>query len=373
MKSYAAIVLAAGYSRRMKQFKPLLALGGETLADRVVYLFVDTDIDVILVTGWKQDELLKGIKNHDLRIAENPDYSLGMLTSIKAGIRKLDPGHRGFFILPVDIPLVRPFTVRRLLNAAAKNPARIIFPYFANRRGHPPMIPASLIEPILDWNMPGGLKSFLETQDKLAVEIVVPDRYILRDIDTPREFSEMTEDLRNYEIPTEEECRVILDEVCRTPQDILSHSKKVAEIARAIGNALEYAGQVIDLNLIRAAAMLHDIAKTSPRHDLAGGQLLREMGFGKTGEIVALHTDLPSKLTEAPLEAKVVYLADKFVKGDRRVSLEERFQTAHDLYDTAPEVFSNINRRHRQAVDVKLELEDILGSSLEQSILRNIQ
>lgn len=352
----------------MEQFKPLLTLGGKTLVERVISLFLDNEIEVILVTGFRQEELIEKSQNNRILIAENPHYSEGMFTSIKAGIMKLDPEHRAFFIMPVDIPLVRPFTIHRITNAAIENPADIIYPTFDNQRGHPPLIPANLIPAILDWNKPGGMKSFLESQNELTLEVSVPDRYILRDIDTPREFNEISEAFRNYEIPTDEECRIILDEVYQVPQEIRQHCRKVAQVAQAIGQALTQAGQVLNLELIRSAAMLHDIAKTSPLHDQAGRQMLHEMGFGKTGDIVALHTDLQPNLTEGSAEAKVVYLADKFVRGEHLVTLEERFQAAHDLYGMSSEVASKINLRRQQASAVKLELENLLGYPLEQTL-----
>ncbi|MFA5317449.1 MAG: NTP transferase domain-containing protein, partial [Dehalococcoidales bacterium] len=60
---FAAIILAAGLSRRMGQFKPLLLIGGETITDRVASLFLENGVDVILVTGWQGNSLIDGIKS----------------------------------------------------------------------------------------------------------------------------------------------------------------------------------------------------------------------------------------------------------------------------------------------------------------------
>ena len=147
MKSgrYAAIILAGGLSTRMRQFKPLLPLGEGTITDRVIATFLSCDIDVILVAGNRQDELQKGIKKWDITIIENPDYTKGMFSSIQAGTRLLQPSHRAIFVMPVDIPLVRSSTIKRLLDVAEEQPDSIIFPVFDKKRGHPPLIPSSLI------------------------------------------------------------------------------------------------------------------------------------------------------------------------------------------------------------------------------------
>lgn len=54
--SYAAIILAGGFSSRMKRFKPLLLLGEATITDHVVSTFLSVGVDVFLVVGHHQEE-----------------------------------------------------------------------------------------------------------------------------------------------------------------------------------------------------------------------------------------------------------------------------------------------------------------------------
>jgi molybdenum cofactor cytidylyltransferase len=208
---YAAIILSAGLSTRMEQFKPLLQLGGETIADRVISLFVQNHVDVLLVVGWKKEALLSGIKSHHITIVENPDYEKGMFTSVLSGIGRLHANYDGFFIMPVDIPLVRPATVRRLLDEAAEYPGKIIYPTFGKHRGHPPLIPSSLITAILEWKQEGGLKAFLVSRKELARETQVPDENILFDVDTSNDYREALERFRKCDAPTDAECNIMLD------------------------------------------------------------------------------------------------------------------------------------------------------------------
>jgi molybdenum cofactor cytidylyltransferase len=190
---YAAIVLAGGLSTRMKQFKPLLPLGEETITDRVIDLFLNEGIDVFLVAGYRHDDIAAGIKKRDITVVYNPDYEKGMFSSVQAGIRRLNSGYEAFFISPVDIPLVSPATIRRLITAAVENPGKIIYPVFAGRRGHPPLIPAALSPAILGWEKGGGLKAVLKSKERLALEVPVPDSFILFDIDTPEDYAELLE------------------------------------------------------------------------------------------------------------------------------------------------------------------------------------
>jgi len=360
---YAAIVLAGGLSTRMHQFKPLLPLGDTTVTDRVTGTFLNVGVAVFLVAGYRHDDIAAGIKNRAVTIVYNPDFEKGMFSSIQAGLRRLGPKYRAFFVNPVDIPLVRPATIKRLMDTAEENPDSIIYPVFLGRRGHPPLIPAKMIPAILGWEKGGGLKAVLESFKKIALEVSVPDSFILFDIDTPENYQVLLERFRRYEVPTDEECRALL-EVYQMAPEKARHSYKVADVAVAIGRALDAAGHNVDVETVRIAAILHDISKGCRKHDAEGGRLLRELGFGKVGDIVAVHSDLAGGDLSLPLESKSVFLADKFVGGEKLVSLEERYHHP----DFPPEVQAQITERLKVARGVKRELEKLIGRPLESVI-----
>jgi molybdenum cofactor cytidylyltransferase len=362
---YATIVLAGGLSTRMKQFKPLLPLSDETITDHVIATFLSTGVDVFLVAGYRHDDIAASIKKRDTTIVYNPDYKKGMFSSVQAGVRRIESKYHAFFINPVDIPLVRPATVRRLMEAEQENPDKIIYPVFRDKRGHPPLIPSALIPDILGWEKDGNLKAVLKAHEKQATEVTVADSYILRDIDTPEDYEALLEGFQRYEVPMDEECQALIEIYQMTPEKI-GHGRKTADVAVAIGRALEAAGHEVDMEAVRIAAILHDIAKGQRKHDIAGGKILRELGFGKVGDIVGVHSDLAGGNTDLPLESKAVYLADKFVRGEKLVSLEERYYHP----DFPPESQKFALQRRDVAISVKEELERLVGAPLESIIYR---
>lgn len=366
---YAAIILAAGYSSRLEQFKPLLSLGGKTIADRVISIFAQNNVDVFLVVGWNKEAMLAGIKSSRMTVVENPDYRKGMFSSVLAGVGRLRVNYEAFFVMPVDIPLVRSATVHRLLDDASRHPHKIIYPVFDNHRGHPPLIPASLIPALLSWRQDGGLKSFLHSQRDIVREAAVCDRNILFDIDTAQDLQEAFERWRRYDVPTEAECSAIMNEIHPMPPTVRSHCLKVAAVAMVIGSRLQQRGQEIDLAMIRAAALLHDLAKGMPDHDKEAGRMLQDMGFGKVGDLVADHTDLRNADSPTSLEAEIVYLADKFVDDDNVVSLDKRYRTNDRRFAVTPEIEADILQRKARALGVKQKVEQILGYALEENIL----
>ena len=190
---YAAIVLAAGFSKRMRLFKPLLPLGNQTMVDYLMTKFLWSGVDVFLVAGYQQDQLRAGIRTNGISIVENPDYHQGMFTSIQVGIHALKNKYQGAFVMPVDIPLVNLETIQILLKAAEENPGKVIHPTFQRDRGHPPLIPEELFPVVTGHSACSNLKSVFHLYRDLELEVEVPDNNILFDIDEPTDYQELLE------------------------------------------------------------------------------------------------------------------------------------------------------------------------------------
>ncbi len=189
VRELAAIILAAGYSSRMSGFKPLLPFGDSTVIETAISIFRNAGIaDINVVAGHRADELRPLLERAQVRCIVNPEYSSGMYSSVLAGIKALRPGIRGFFLLPVDIPLVSSRTIQLLAEAYEKLGPRIIYPVYNKERGHPPLIPSALCAEMISWQGEGGLKSMLERYEAYAVEVEVQDEGILLDIDTPQDY-----------------------------------------------------------------------------------------------------------------------------------------------------------------------------------------
>jgi CTP:molybdopterin cytidylyltransferase MocA len=364
----AAIILSAGMSSRMQKFKPLLPLGPGTIVERVIGTFAQNDVDVYLVVGHNKQEIIQSVEGRDVTVVENPAYERGMLTSIQAGVRRLCADHKWFFVMPVDIPLVRPATVRRLMEEADKHFEAIVYPVFVGQRGHPVLVPARLTQTILDFHGSGGLRTVL-SQDANSVEVAVPDANVVFDVDSPKDYWDVTDRFRRIHAPTKLECDVILNDLCGVPPHIRAHCLKVEEAALLIGESLCAAGRRLDLDSVRAAAALHDLAKGQRDHEAQAARILRTMGFDRIAEIVATHTDLPDE-RDASLETKVVFIADKFVKGAQLVTIEERYENSSRAFSITPDIEGEITRRRARALGVKRELELLLGRSLEDVLFR---
>jgi len=185
-----AVILAAGHSSRMDGFKPLLRVGGMTIIERVISLFCTAGVDeIITVVGCRSEELETFLRATPTRIVRNHRYEDGMFSSIQSGVETLDDRCACFFLHPADIPLVRPATLLKLLQAFKDNPTAFLYsPQFQGKNGHPPLISTKLKDGILSHDGTGGMRGFLATCLHRSRTVEVEDPYILMDIDTPEDF-----------------------------------------------------------------------------------------------------------------------------------------------------------------------------------------
>ena len=143
------------------------------------------------------------------------------------------------------------------------------------------------------------------------------------------------------EIPGEEECYALLEKY-ETPHHIILHSKKVWEVGRLLGEGLLRKSHSVDMDLIRASCLLHDIGKYpcirdgEKYHDIRGEQILISEGYEVVARIVVQHVVLRTG-PEAPVaEEHVLFYSDKRVVHDELVTLEDRFKYLQETYGKTP-------------------------------------
>ena len=322
----AALILSAGLSSRVGSFKPLLQLGSQTLVERAVALFRAAGVeDVRVVVGHRAHEVMPLIEAAGAQVVPNARYPEGMFSSVRAGVETLGPDVDAFYVLPVDVPLVRPWTVRRLREVLFERGAPVVYPRFAGARGHPPLIAARCRSAIRASDGLGGLRAVLRQWEAEAADADVADRNILFDVDGPEEWEEAVARWRRRSVPTREECEALLRHVFPVDPAVLRHSQAVARVALAVDKALAAAGVALDLAVVEAAALLHDIAKGQPEHARAGARILEELGYPETAAAAASHVDFEGDTNGPVGPREVVYLADQLAWGDRVVPLEARF------------------------------------------------
>lgn len=369
-----AIILAGGYSSRMGDFKPLLPLGGSTLLDHSIALYHDCGMDdVMVVTGYRQQEVSSIAQRAGARTVHNANFTDGMFSSILAGIRQLGAQNTNFFLHPVDIPLVRRGTIKLLLDAQNQATAKISYPQFAGRRGHPALFPARLGPMIAEQTQPdGGLRTFLaqieNKHPKWIRDVAVADANILLNMNTPDDYFTGYLRYSQHGVPTTAEAEAIL-RLHPMPKKGLAHGNMVGAMAANLCLAIiEHTGRRLSPHTCRICGLLHDIAKGHPPHEQTGAQWLSELGFDEAAEIVGAHKDLQWSPGMEIRERELVHLADKLVRGHYIIGVHQRFSEKLALYANDPATVHAISDRYQLALNLSAAVERLIGQPIEQFI-----
>ncbi len=183
MERADCIVAAAGRSTRMGEWKLLLPFRGSTIIQAAVDAALPVSRRVLLVTGHRAAELARLFAGTPrVVIVENPDWQLGMFSSIQRAARDVDTDR--FFITLGDKPLVTADVYRALL---AVEPADAVFAAFGGMKGHPVLCGPRVREAILKADPASG--SMKELVSRLVVrEVPWRDDSVLADIDTPEQY-----------------------------------------------------------------------------------------------------------------------------------------------------------------------------------------
>jgi CTP:molybdopterin cytidylyltransferase MocA len=184
VKSCTAILLAAGQSKRMGAFKPLLPFGKKSVIECCIdYLRQGGVETIVVVLGHRAAEVRKHLEKHDVGLAFNPDPNSEMGASIAAGIHELPDTAQSTLIALCDHPAVPASVVSNIIDAWT-NGARLVIPTWQNRGGHPVLVDLAFKSELLNLSAGGGLKALFEKHRDEVQRVEVDSPFIARDMDT---------------------------------------------------------------------------------------------------------------------------------------------------------------------------------------------
>lgn len=188
------IVVSAGLSSRMGDFKPLLPLGRKTIIENTVDRLLEAGISAVsLVVGYKGNEveaLFKKRNDSRIHILYNTEYqTTDMLHSIKIALKdQQEKNMSAAFILPGDLPAVQKGTFLHLIDRYKKENPLLIFPTLLGRKKHPPLLDASCFEHVINYKGSGGLRAALELFSESTLYTEINDIGCSMDADTPEQY-----------------------------------------------------------------------------------------------------------------------------------------------------------------------------------------
>jgi CTP:molybdopterin cytidylyltransferase MocA len=191
----AGIVLAAGASSRMGRPKAALPLGAApaTVLSRGVAALLSAGVPrVVIVTGARPEAVRHALVAPDARVTvvDNPGWREGQLSSLLRGLDAVDrPELEAVLMTLVDVPLVAPATIARLIDTWQKNRAPIVRPARGDTHGHPVLFDRRLFAELRAADLTSGAKSVVRAHAHEVVNVAVDDEGAFLDLDTPEDYA----------------------------------------------------------------------------------------------------------------------------------------------------------------------------------------
>jgi len=184
--SFAALVLAAGLSRRSGARNKLLArVDGRPMVRRVAETVLEAGFrPVLAVTGHERGKIEAALDGLPVDFVHNPDYAEGMASSIRHGIAALDDDVAGVLVALGDMPWVAAGTLEAM--AAAFDAASghdICRPVHAGKPGNPVLFGRRHFVALGALAGDVGAKGVIAANPDAVVDVPVDDAGVQRDLD----------------------------------------------------------------------------------------------------------------------------------------------------------------------------------------------
>lgn len=186
----AALILAAGESRRIGSPKALLRIGDVSFLRHIVQEYRNAYVEnITVVLGASAESVYPEAAALGIRICINPDFMRGQLSSIVTGLDALPQGEiDAVFVHPVDHPWVAGVTIRGLLTCFRDGGAPVIVPKHSGRRGHPVLFAASLFPELRAAPPAVGARQVVWTHADSAAEYATDDQGVVFNVNTPDDY-----------------------------------------------------------------------------------------------------------------------------------------------------------------------------------------
>ena len=190
----SAILLAAGAGSRFGGGKLLAKLNDMPLVEHVLVALEASPVDkIVVVVGADAKRLREVCEPYGFRIVENPEWTRGQSTSVRAGLRALGPEARAAVVLLADQPLVGADAVKRLVEAFEGGAKVAVAAYGGEPRN--PVLFSREVWPLLEAELSGdeGARPFLRRHQDLVTRVPCDEVGDPVDVDTAEDLRRLGE------------------------------------------------------------------------------------------------------------------------------------------------------------------------------------
>ena len=192
----AAVILAAGLSRRMGQAKLLMLLDGRAIVRHAVEAVLRGGVDSVwVVSGPAVEAIEAALVGLDVQIVVNPAPEEGQAGSVRVGIAALPASADSALIALGDQPMLPPSIIPALLAARRTSDKSIVAPRYRDGQGNPVLFKREIFPELLRLDGDQGARPIIQ-KDPARVEWVDLDLVMPPDVDTPGDYEKIRATLR---------------------------------------------------------------------------------------------------------------------------------------------------------------------------------
>jgi molybdenum cofactor cytidylyltransferase len=197
----AGIVLAAGASTRMGKNKLFLTLDGESVLRTAVRRALASGLDpVLVVVGHEADRAVRELSGLPCLPVRNPDYGIGIHSSIRAGIAAVPAGVGAAAVLLADMPFVTEGMIATLVARYRESSAPLVLSDYAGVQAPPTLYDRSLFGELLGAEAEGCGKRVVKRHAAQAMRVAWPEA-ALTDLDRPEDYDRVRARISGGETP----------------------------------------------------------------------------------------------------------------------------------------------------------------------------
>jgi molybdenum cofactor cytidylyltransferase len=193
----SALLLAAGMSERMgRGVKQLLPLGAKRMIEVSLGNLLASHVDeVIVVLGFAAEEIRPFVNADErVKVVVNSQFEQGMSSSIRAGIKIVDPCCTAVLIALADQPFILAEVINLLIDRFATGEKGIVLPVHHGQRGHPVILSRQYERELVALRGDAGGREIVRNHPEDCLEVEVDAKGVVMDIDTPEDYQRIQGD-----------------------------------------------------------------------------------------------------------------------------------------------------------------------------------
>lgn len=183
----SGIIMASGFSKRMKQEKLILDINGIPLVERVIKAAVESGLDEIILI-YKSNKVKILAEKYAVKTEYNSRSNLGQSEAIKLGVKSSNSKAAGFMFLTGDQAFITAEIINKVIDVFKTVNYPVVLPIYNGKRGNPVIFSSQLKDELLKLDGDNGARVIMKKIPRDVKKVYIDEAFRRIDIDTPEDY-----------------------------------------------------------------------------------------------------------------------------------------------------------------------------------------